>query len=171
MHSVHSDGNSCCAAAGAAASREAVIATPMEMGVWPMETCLAYACRHSIAWLVVAPHLPVARIARSEIWGWGGWGFADTAFPAASRLPGAKRRAAGPPAFWQNEIPLKKHTNSSTSSHLPEGREGSCHFAYTSPSSPHHGLACPRHLDCSCSAQVIQHPQNLLNLPAPNSSP
>src|SRR5258708_27865242 len=119
MHSVHSDGNSCCAAAGAAASREAVIATPMEMGVWPMETCLAYACRHSIAWLVVAPHLPVARIARSEIWGWGGWGFADTAFPAASRLPGAKRRAAGAPAFKQNEIPLKKHTNSSTSSDPP----------------------------------------------------
>jgi len=88
----------------------------MEMGVWPMETCLAYACRHSIAWLVVAPHLPVARIARSEIWGWG---FADTAFPAASRLPGAKRRAAGAPAFKQNEIPLKKHTNSSTSSDPP----------------------------------------------------
>src|SRR5260370_12703021 len=38
-------------------------------------------------------------------------------------VPGAKRRAAGPLAFGQNEIPLKKHTNSNTSRNRPEGRE------------------------------------------------
>src|SRR5215470_10735390 len=56
MHSVHSDGNSCCDTAGAAASREAAIAAQIGLRVWPMETRLAYACRSNIAWLVAAPH-------------------------------------------------------------------------------------------------------------------
>src|SRR5713226_8563931 len=34
-------------------------------------------------------------------------------------LPGAKPHGAAAPAFWQNEIPLKKQTNSITSSHPP----------------------------------------------------
>ncbi len=32
-------------------------------------------------------------------------------------LPGARLRASGAPAFWQNELPLKKHGNSSASGH------------------------------------------------------
>src|SRR6267143_4969143 len=42
---------------------------------------------------------------------------------SALLLPGANPRAAAAPAFWQNEMPLKKGTNSSTSSH-PSGRPG-----------------------------------------------
>src|SRR5262245_48748262 len=46
--------------------------------------------------------------------------------------PGGKRRVSGAPAFWQNEIPLKKHGNSSTSGRPPGGGADQIIFALAS---------------------------------------
>jgi hypothetical protein len=54
-------------------------------------------------------------------------------------LPRAKPHEAGAPAFEQNEIPLKKHINSSTSSHSP----GTSEKAQSEPGRTA-GSTCPR---------------------------